>query len=98
MERINKLELENTRAKEKINKLHKNTRRLTDNITKTEDEELALALEKINEMETRSSVINPNTNTFRNNNNRVNHFGFNIDPTDIINVNSSSSNRRKILN
>ena len=97
-EKIQKLELVNTKAKEKINKLQKNSRRITENPqrTITEDEELALALEQIKEIETRNSVINSNNHTFRNNRNRDNHFGFNIDPTDIININSPSSNRRKI--
>lgn len=94
-EKINRLELENIRTKEKLNKLHSRTiRRSSDNTNKlkTEDEELAFALEKINEMERSNNRTNSSNiiNNYHLDRNDRDPFGLIIDPSDVININSIS--------
>jgi hypothetical protein len=92
-EKIKKLELENSRTREKLNKLEsRSIIRSTDiaKKSKKEEEELALALEKINEMERRNSRIHSNNNVLNNRPNRYDPLGLNLDPSDVININSIS--------
>ncbi len=87
------MELEISKSKDRSNNRNQRDSKKPTEANKNkskEDEELASAIEKINEMERRNNARDANHNIFLNSSSMNNNLGFNIDSSDIINLNSFS--------